>query len=221
MKYYRDKYRKRKKRKAVLFLSVFLSFVVLSFVYVYCVVNPVVIEATSHTIYSLSTSAVSNAVYDVLVKNNISYEDLVNIEYNDSGDITLISLETVELNLLTREFYKVSQDYLDAMGIEGVDVSLGTFSGIPFLSGLGPKINLKLVSIGAMTASFESEFVSAGINQTNHSLYVKLYASVSLILPAYTERVDSVTEMLVAESVIVGKVPQVYLSGGSLNFSPN
>lgn len=221
MKYYRDKYRKRKKRKAVLFLSVFLSFVVLSFVYVYCVVNPVVIEATSHTIYSLSTSAVSNAVYDVLVKNNISYEDLVNIEYNDSGDITLISLETVELNLLTREFYKVSQDYLDAMGSEGIDVSLGTFSGIPFLSGLGPKINLKLVSIGAMTASFESEFVSAGINQTNHSLYVKLYASVSLILPAYTERVDSVTEMLVAESVIVGKVPQVYLSGGSLNFSPN
>ena len=221
MKYYRDKYRKRKKRKAVLFLSVFLSFVVLSFVYVYCVLKPVVIEATSHTIYSLSTSAVSNAVYDVLVKNNISYEDLVNIEYNDSGDITLISLETVELNLLTREFYKVSQDYLDAMGIEGVDVSLGTFSGIPFLSGLGPKINLKLVSIGAMTASFESEFASAGINQTNHSLYVKLYASVSLILPAYTERVDSVTEMLVAESVIVGKVPQVYLSGGSLNFSPN
>ena len=221
MKYYRDKYRKRKKRKAVLFLSVFLSFVALSFVYVYCVVNPVVIEATSHTIYSLSTSAVSNAVYDVLVKNNISYEDLVNIEYNDSGDITLISLETVELNLLTREFYKVSQDYLDAMGSEGVDVSLGTFSGIPFLSGFGPKINLKLVSIGAMTASFESEFVSAGINQTNHSLYVKLYASVSLILPAYTERVDSVTEMLVAESVIVGKVPQVYLSGGSLNFSPN
>ena len=221
MKYYRDKYRKRKKRKAVLFLSVFLSFVVLSFVYVYCVVNPVVIEATSHTIYSLSTSAVSNAVYDVLVKNNISYEDLVNIEYNDSGDITLISLETVELNLLTREFYKVSQDYLDAMGSEGIDVSLGTFSGIPFLSGFGPKINLKLVSIGAMTASFESEFVSAGINQTNHSLYVKLYASVSLILPAYTERMDSVTEMLVAESVIVGKVPQVYLSGGSLNFSPN
>lgn len=221
MKYYRDKYRKRKKRKAVLFLSVFLSFVALSFVYVYCVVNPVVIEATSHTIYSLSTSAVSNAVYDVLVKNNISYEDLVSIEYNDSGEITLISLQTVELNLLTREFYKVSQDYLDAMGSDGVDVSLGTFSGIPFLSGLGPKINLKLVSIGAMTASFESKFVSAGINQTNHSLYVKLYASVSLILPAYTERVDSVTEMLVAESVIVGKVPQVYLSGGSLNFSPN
>lgn len=221
MKYYQEKYRKRKKRKAVLFLSVFLSFVVLSFVYVYCVVNPVVIEATSHTIYSLSTSAVSNAVFDVLSKNNISYEDLVSIEYNDSGEITLISLQTVELNLLTREFYKVSQDYLDAMGSDGVDVSLGTFSGIPFLSGLGPKINLKLVSIGAMTASFESKFVSAGINQTNHSLYVKLHASVSLILPAYTKKVDSVTEMLVAESVIVGKVPQVYLSGGALNFSPN
>lgn len=221
MKYYKEKYKKRKKRKAILVLSIFLCFIILSFVYVYCVVNPIVVEATSHTIYSLSTSAVSNAVYDVLSKSGVSYNELVNIEYDDSGDISLISLDTVELNLLAREFYKVSQDYLDAMGSDGVDVALGTFTGLPFLSGVGPKINLKLVSIGAMTATFESKFVSAGINQTMHSLYIRLYASVSLILPAYSERVDSVTEMLVAESVIVGEVPQVYLNAGSLNFTPS
>lgn len=222
MKYYRKKYQKRKRRKAFLFLGLFLLFLVASFSYVYFVVNPVVIEATRHAVYSLSTSAVSDAVHDVLSQENITYNDLVNVEYDDEGNVSLISLQTVKLNLIARKFYQVAQVYLDNMGKQGVDVALGTFTGLPFLSGLGPKINLKLVSIGAMTSTFESTFKAAGINQTNHCVNIQLYASVSMILPAYTATVDSVTEMLVAESVIVGKVPQIYFgSNSSLNFTPS
>ncbi len=216
---YQNKFKKRKRRKAIILLSLFLTFVVLCFVYLYCVVNPVVVEATRHTILSLSTSAVSDAVYDVLMEDGIDYDDLVNVEYDNDGNVTLISLQTVTLNLIARKFYQLAQQYLDEMGQTGVDVALGTFTGIPFLAGLGPKINLKLTPIGAMTATFESSFSSAGINQTTHSLYIRLYASVSLILPAYTTTIDSVTEVLVAESVIVGEVPEVYF--GSLNFTPS
>lgn len=222
MKYYRKIYQKRKRRKAFLFLSLFLIFLIASFSYVYFVVNPVVIEATRHAVYSLSTSAVSDAVYDVLSQENITYNDLVNVEYDDQGNVTLISLQTVKLNLIARKFYQVAQVYLDNMGKNGVDVPLGAFTGLPFLSGVGPKINLKLVSIGAMTSTFESSFKAAGINQTNHCVNIQLFASVSMILPAYTATIDSVTEMLVAESVIVGKVPEVYLGSNSvLNFTPS
>ena len=66
-----------------------------------------------------------------------------------------------------------------------------------------------------MTSTFTSSFHSAGINQTNHSLYINLYASVSLILPAYHSTVDSVTEFLVAESIINGEVPDVYLGSNN------
>lgn len=222
MKYYLEKYKKRKRRKARILLALFLSFVVVSFLYVYCIVNPVVVKATEHMIFSLSTSAVSDAIYDVLNEENITYDDLVNIQYDKNGDISLISLQTIRLNLVARKFYQVAQVYLDNMGRAGIDVALGTFTGIPFLSGVGPKINLKLISIGAMTSTFENSFKSAGINQTNHSLYIHLYASVSMILPAYSKTIDSVTEMLVAESVIVGDVPNVYLgNNSSLNFSPS
>ena len=222
MNYYRNKYKKRKRRKACIILIAFLLFFVLTFVYVYCVVNPVVVEATRHMVYSLSTSAVSDAVYDVLNEENVAYEDIVRIEYDNSDNIAMISLDTIRLNLIARKFYQVAQVYLDNMGKNGIDVALGTFTGIPFLSGIGPKVNLKLVPIGAMTSVFESNLKSAGINQTNHSVYIKLYASVSMILPAYTATIDSVTEVLVAESVIVGKVPEIYFgSNSSLNFSPN
>lgn len=222
MNYYRNKYKKRRKRKAQILLSVFLIFVVLVFVYIYCVVNPVVVEATRHMVYSLSTSAVSDAVYDVLNEENVAYDDIVNVEYDNNGNITLISLDTIRLNLIARKFYQVAQVYLDNMGKNGIDVALGTFTGLPFFSGMGPKINLKLVPIGAMTSVFESSLKSAGINQTNHTVYIKLYASVSMILPAYTATIDSVTEVLVAESVIVGEIPEIYFgSNSSLNFTPN
>lgn len=219
---YESKNQKRRRRKALFLACLLLGIVAAFFVYVFCVVNPVVVEAVEHSVFSLSTSAVSDAIYDVLNEENITYDDLVNVEKDEQGNVVMISLQTVRLNLIARKFYQVAQVYLDNMGKKGVDVNLGTFSGLPFLAGVGPKINLKLVPIGAMTSEFENSFESAGINQTNHSLYIHLHASVSLILPAYTKTIDSVTEMLVCESVIVGKVPQVYLgSNSSLNFKPN
>lgn len=218
--FYESKYKKRKRRKARILLFVFVGILVLGFVYLICVVNPVVLEATRHSVFSLSTSAVSDAIYDVLSEENIVYEDLVKIQKDGEGNISMISLSTVQLNLIARKFYQVAQVYLDNMGKNGVDVPIGTFTGLPFLSGLGPAVNLKLTPIGAMTSTFESKFTSAGINQTNHSVYIHLYASVSMILPAYSASIDSVTEMLVAESVIVGKVPEVYLGSGVLNYTP-
>jgi len=221
VEFYKCKHKKRKRRKALFFLSLLFTFISLSFAYMYCVVNPVVVEATRHAIFSLSTSAVSDAIYDVLNEENITYEDLVNVQYDSEKNVTMVSLQTIRLNLIARKFYQVAQVYLDNMGKKGIDVALGTFTGLPFLNGIGPKINLKLVQIGAMTSTFKNNFISAGINQTNHSLYIHLYASVSLILPAYTTTIDSVTEMLVAESVLVGKVPEVYFGSNSpLNFSP-
>ena len=200
----------------------FLVLIVASiFLYIFCVINPIVKEATWASIYSLSTSAVSDAVYDVIAEENLQYEDLVEISYDSNGDISLISIDTIVVNNLARRFYQVAQVYLDRMGDNGLDIAIGTFTGLPFLVGVGPTINIKLVQIGAMTSCFKSKFTSAGINQTNHSLYIELHASVSLVLPTYSSTVDSVTEFLVTESVIVGDVPEVYLgSDNTITLAP-
>ena len=214
--------RKTQKRRRIVALSLLFLLVVSIVLYVFCVINPVVKEATWASIYSLSTSAVSDAVYDVIAEEGVEYEDLVNISYDNNGEISLISVDTVLVNNLARRFYQVAQVYLDRMGDNGIDIALGTFSGIPPLVGVGPKINIKLVQIGAMTASFRSSFQSAGINQTIHSLYIELHATVSLLLPAYSSTVDSITEVLVVESVIVGEVPDVYLgSNNTISLAPS
>ena len=211
---------KRRKTKLVIFSVLLIFSLILS--YIFLVVNPVVVEATRASIFSLSTSAVSDAVFDVLTEENLSYKDIVTIDKNSDGNVSHIYLDTVKLNVIARRFYQVAQTYLNKMGECGVMVSLGTFTGIPFLSGIGPEVNLKLTPIGAMTSTFESKFVSAGINQTSHSIFVRLYASVSLILPSYSQTIDSVTEVLVAENIIVGDIPQFYFSSASpLNFTPS
>lgn len=221
MKYYRQKMKRKRRKRVTGLVSFLLLFFVALFFYFEFVICPIVIESTRQMISNLSTTAVSNAVYDVLSNEQTIYTDLVKIQFDDEDNVKLINLETVNLNKLARKFYVAAQDYLDKMGQNGINVSLGTFSGIPFLVGFGPKINLKLVSIGTITSNFESVFSTAGINQTNHSLFVKLYASVSLLLPVYKSTIDSVTEILVAESVIVGDVPQVYFAKeGSLTFCP-
>lgn len=204
---------------AILLLCLIITSILL---YVFCIINPVVKEATWASIYSLSTSAVSDAIYDVIAEQNVKYEDLVEISYDNNGDISLISIDTVLVNNLARRFYQVAQVYLDRMGDNGLDIAIGTFTGLPFLVGIGPTINIKLVQIGAMTSCFRSKFTNAGVNQTNHSLYIELHASVSLVLPTYSSTVDSITEFLVTESVIVGDVPDVYLgSDNTITLAPS
>ena len=221
MKYYKQKRKQRRKKRVTVLVSLLLLFFVGVCVYFELVVCPIVVESTRQMISNLSTTAVSNAVYDVLNDEQTVYSDLVKLTFDKDDNVKFINLETVYLNKLAKKFYKVAQDYIDEMGRGGIDISLGTFSGIPFLSGFGPKINLKLVSIGTITSNFDSVFSSAGINQTTHSIFIKLYSSVSLLLPAYKSTIDSVTEMLVAESVIVGDVPQVYFAeNGVLAYTP-
>ena len=132
--------RKTRKRRRIVALSLCLFFIIFIIVYIFCVINPIVTEATWASIYSLSTSAVSDAVYDVINEQNLTYEDLVNIEEDANGKISLISVNTVVVNQLARRFYQVAQVYLDQMGKNGIDIAIGTFTGLPFLVGIGPTL---------------------------------------------------------------------------------
>ena len=60
-----------------------------------------------------------------------------------------------------------------------------------------------------------SGFEEAGINQTNHKLYLTVCSNVSVILPLENKVVDTQTQILIAESIIVGKIPDTYLNSPS------
>ena len=124
-----------------------------------------------------------------------------------------ISTNSTKINLLVRKVTELVQERFETLDETSINVNLGTFTGIPFLFGYGPEIKLNLIPVGAVNTSFDTNFVSAGINQTLHSLYFDVTASIGMVLPASTQTFQTTLDILICESVIVGEIPSIYLQG--------
>ena len=159
---------------------------------------------------SITTVAVNDAVYYTL-SDKLRYEDLVGIERSDGGEIQAISSNAFQINRIARDTAYMSQENLKKMSEDGVEVPLGALSGVEAWAGFGPKIHLKIIPISNVSCKFVSKFDAAGIDQTKHSIYLEIVADISIIMPSGTSNFASLTEVLVCESVLVGKVPETYL----------
>lgn len=199
------------KTKLRIALLVILSFIILCIFYYFKVVCPIVIRLSEEKIRSVATTAISETVGDVMSNENLTYNDLVHITYSSTNNIELIEVDTVEVNIVIRQITKGVQSKFDTLGKEGINIALGTFTGIPFLYGIGPDISVKLVPVGTINTKVTSNFISSGINQTLHRLYFTVAGTIGMILPAQTQNFVTELEVLICESVIVGEIPDVYL----------
>ena len=172
---------------------------------------------------SITTVAVNDAVYYTL-SDKLRYEDLIAIERDGNGDIQAISSNAFQINRIARDAAYMSQENLNSMSQDGVEVPLGALTGISAWAGFGPKLHLKIIPISNVACRFVSKFEDAGINQTKHSIYLEIVADISIIMPTGTSNFASLTEVLVAESVLLGKVPETFLQadlfGGGFTLAP-
>jgi len=212
------KYRLKKKRSikktlAIIVISVFLVGVFVAY-FMEHNVNPVILDLSEAKVAAATANAISEAVEFEF--GSFDYDDLMVIERDVDGNITAMRANVALANMLAMRARMLAQENIDAMGAEGIAVPIGTISGIPILVGRGPSITIRVVSIGAVTSYFDSQFVSAGINQTLHRLMLIVNADVSIILPAGDRRISGENEIMITESLIVGRIPDVYF-GGILN----
>ncbi len=207
----RRRWKKKTKVKAV--ICALLVFLILALVYYFAVVCPAVVALSQEKIRSIATQTISEVVGEVLTNGNYTYDELVEVTYSSENKISQISTNSTQVNLLVREVTAKVQERFDQLDSAQVVVNLGSFTGIPFLFGYGPEITLNLVPIGTVQTNFETKFLSAGINQTLHSLYFDVNAILGLILPGSTQNFDTNLQVLICESVIVGEIPSIYLQG--------
>lgn len=212
MKIYTVK-RKNKKVKILFFILPFFCFVLVIFSYLHFVASPIIIKSTYAQVDSYATTQISDAIKYTLDSSGLGYNDFVNVNYNKEGNVSSIIANPINLNTFARDVSSISQIYLDKIIDQGIDIPIGTFTGLNFLAGRGTKINFKLVPIGSILTDFRSDFKSVGINQTVHTLKIIINTTMTVIMPLSSERIDFKTEFLVCENLIVGQVPNVYLSG--------
>ena len=221
--YYNMKKNKKHKMKfKYKFLISMIIIFILAFVYLINIVNPIIFNYNKAIVEHNSIDLLNNSIESSL--SNYLYEDLVSIQKNDSGDITLISCNSANVNKLANSITIKCQTDLKSLENTGIKVALLTFTGLPFLNGIGPKINIKTTPVGYCDSKYVSKFTACGINQTLHQLSIVVTAKVDVLLPVKTFEVEVNTEVLVCESVIVGKIPQVYLNtgiiGNNMNLTP-
>lgn len=212
----RKRKRLTRKKKWLLAAICFVLVVIGALLYFNFVINPVILSMSEIKVKSLTQRAVNQAVYEV-VNSGPVYDDMIKISRNESGMVTLISADATEINRLARDLVKLSEVKLGEISERGIAIPIGTFSGMPIFVGRGPEISIRLIPIGVISCSFRSEFRQAGINQTTHRIYVNINSNVSVVMPTQNQNIATTTELLLAESIIIGSIPSTYLNSESLD----
>lgn len=203
----------KKSTKVLIALTIILIFFIVTAVYFSRNVKPIVLDYSQATVRAIGVNAVNQAAI-IVINNELKYDDLFKIEYDNNNRITMIKANSPAINILARNMASVTQNNLATVGMQELNIPLGTFTGINLLTGHGPDITIKILPIGNVLCDFKSQFISAGINQTVHKIYIDVIIDISIILPIDDINVGVNTEILVCENLIIGEIPEVYLNMG-------
>ena len=156
------------------------------------------------------TRIVSEAVYQAIEDGEIRYDGLVTFEKDETGQITAVRSNMAAFNHLQADILDTILTRIDQVSARELSIHVGTLTGFSLLAGRGPRISVRMESVGSSEANFHNEFVSAGINQTKHQIILTVDVSVSILLPGFTTATKVSNSFIVAETVIVGSVPDTY-----------
>ncbi len=198
-------------RQRVLFwLTVIFALLLALTVAVVLHMKPVVVDlATARTSNAVNRIVVA-AVNDAVDSGRIDYEQLVDFDKDADGHVTALRSNMAAFNRLQAS---IADDILQRMAeVSSTDLAIpiGTLTGSPLLAGRGPCLRVRMQSVGTATARFDNQFSSAGINQTRHRIILNVDVHVSILLPGLTTYTKVSNEISVAETVIVGGVPETY-----------
>lgn len=153
---------------------------------------------------------VTEAVNDAINNGEIQYDDLITFQKDAYGRITAFQSNMASFNRLQAD---ITGDILQRMsGVSDTELAipLGTLTGSALLAGRGPRFKVKMQTVGSCSAHFENAFDHAGINQTTHSILLYVDVSVTILLPGFSTYTKVSNAFSVAETVIVGDVPDTY-----------
>jgi len=212
-----------KNRILIIGISI-LTFLLTSFLLIDWGIKPTIIAMSEAKVEYIAVLAMNNAVSQIL-GGNIKYTDLTDVLTDKNGKITMIQYNTILINTLARETSTLAQNEIRSLGAEGISVPLGSVTKSKLLSGRGPDIDVKIIPVGSVSTDFTDEFRQAGINQTRHRIFLLLKTQVRIVVPLGSNVINVSTKVPIAETIIVGDVPDSYVNVADedqmLNLIPN
>ena len=191
-------------------VALLLSFSIISFLE--SRIKPVIAAAATTQIQNQLTGLIERSVVEDLAQRQLGYGDLVTIQREESGAITSLSTDMTSMNQLRAYLVNQILEELDGIDVSTIQIPIGSLFDSELLWAAGPSLHVRAMSVGTVQAEFESEFSEAGVNQTRHRIWLHLTIPATVLLAGSAIEVPLDTELCVAETVIVGQVPNTYLS---------
>lgn len=211
--------RKRRKREkagrrtvAVLLLLAGVSVGVFSFFNVKT--SPMLREVAQSELESIAFDIVGRTVEEELLRDGADYDDLVHIEKNENGNVSSITTDIKRLNLLKFRVVNRLSDEMFERTEDTIKIPLGNLTGIDFLTGRGPDVTFRTMWVSSVNGEYRNTFEAAGINQTCHRIMLDFTINVGMMFAGREIGTDVGLSVCVAETVIVGTVPDFFTGKG-------
>ena len=199
---------RRSRGISILFLLVaLLLFLAAASLYLKDVSTAIAVSDASDAV----TVSINNAIADIMRDGDYSADYFVTFEKSEAGEITAISSNMARINALSAKILDRIVGATDTHMLT-VNIPVGNLTGVSLLMGRGPKVPVKIITMTSSRVEFNNSIVTAGINQTKHQINLEVIVDIDILVPWGTESTQVITEVLIADTIVVGRVPDTYLS---------
>lgn len=202
---------KKRRRRNVLYLASVFFFTVCVFTGIQRWIRPTVETRLIYQAKTYAVAALEETVRQELEQVDLSYGRLVRVS-REEGRVVSLETDTVLLNQIKSRITQAAVRKMEKLSDYRLTVPLGSVSGIDLFSGKGPKVRFLLQPQTAVESQILQQFQSAGVNQTQHRIYLQLDVEIEAVIPGFSAKTSVQTQVELAQTVIVGEVPQFYAS---------
>lgn len=191
-----------------------IAFLILAFLYLFNYVErnirPTVLAMSEIKARLIASQAISDAVNAQIASHD--FDDIMFVKTDNSGKVTMVQANTVKMNKLASDTSLAIQEKIQDIAARGLSIPLANVFGSQIFASAGPKIRVEIQPAGSVNVDFYTDFEEAGINQTRLKIYLIVKTDVQIIVPLASNKVDVTAHIPVAETIIVGDVPESYIT---------
>ena len=201
-------------RKLAIWLALILAGLCLAFLMLRSRYREVIRDLAQTQVKNTTSDLTNDAIAKQIAQGVIRYDRIVFFEKDLDGRITALKTNMSEVNRLKTDILNLINDEILALDTSDIGIPLGSIFLPELLSGKGPAIPVHILAIRNSDAAFSSSFSQAGINQTLHRLNMNVSVDVAVLVLGQTSSFTVDSQVVVAETIIVGNVPSTFLQTG-------
>ena len=205
--------RKREAKRKIIILPVLILAAagVVAFCFFDMKTSTMLREVAQSEFESIAFDIIGRTLEEELQREDISYDNIVKIERDERGKVSAVTADMQKLNLLKLRIANKLSEEMFIRTEDTIKIPLGNLTGIDFLTGVGPDVKFRTMWVSSVNGEFSNSFESAGINQTRHRIMLNFTINVGMMFAGREIGTDVDLDVCVAETVIVGDIPDFFV----------